>query len=152
AARKRRYLAGDLRPALRPVAAVLLVPEEGGVLPPRHLLEEGGGQRAAGVEIHASSQWRAAPLARRGRMRLCSWRSSICGLYRKGSSLSRAIRPRPQPSRCFPVTAHPVDEALGELPTWNLADLYPGPDAPALKADLDAAAGSARAFHERCAG
>jgi oligoendopeptidase F len=50
------------------------------------------------------------------------------------------------------VTAHPVDEALGELPTWNLADLYPGSDAPALKADLDAAAGKARAFNERCAG
>ncbi|HMA15485.1 MAG: M3 family oligoendopeptidase [Bacteroidota bacterium] len=50
------------------------------------------------------------------------------------------------------MTAHSVDEALGELPTWNLADLYPGPEAPALKADLDATAGKARAFRERYAG
>ena len=28
---------------------------------------------------------------------------------------------------------------LGELPEWNLDDLYPGPDAPALREDLDAA-------------
>ena len=32
------------------------------------------------------------------------------------------------------------------LPLWNLADLYPGPDSPALKADLEAAEKSARAF------
>ncbi|HEY9549961.1 MAG TPA: M3 family oligoendopeptidase [Kiloniellaceae bacterium] len=51
------------------------------------------------------------------------------------------------------MTAKPVvDDALGELPTWNLADLYAGPDSPALKADLDACAGKARAFRERCAG
>src|SRR3546814_4713392 len=34
----------------------------------------------------------------------------------------------------------------------SLADLYAGPDSPALKADLDACAGKARAFRERCAG
>ncbi len=28
---------------------------------------------------------------------------------------------------------------LGALPEWNLADLYESPDAPELKADLDAA-------------
>ncbi len=28
---------------------------------------------------------------------------------------------------------------LGDLPEWNLDDLYPAPDAPALQADLDAA-------------
>jgi len=51
------------------------------------------------------------------------------------------------------MTAQPVvDEALGELPTWNLADLYASPDSPALKADLDAAAGKARAFREHYAG
>ena len=32
------------------------------------------------------------------------------------------------------------------LPLWNLADLYPGPDSPALKADLESAEKSARAF------
>jgi len=45
-----------------------------------------------------------------------------------------------------------ADDALGELPTWNLADLYPGPDSPALKADLEAAAKRARAFRARFAG
>jgi oligoendopeptidase F len=51
------------------------------------------------------------------------------------------------------LTAKPVvDTALGELPTWNLADLYPAPDSPALAADLDAAAGKVKAFRERYAG
>ncbi|MGN6487559.1 MAG: M3 family oligoendopeptidase [Devosia sp.] len=35
---------------------------------------------------------------------------------------------------------------LGELPTWNLADLYPANDSPQLKADLKAAQDEARAF------
>jgi oligoendopeptidase F len=30
-------------------------------------------------------------------------------------------------------------KALGDLPEWRLGDLYEGPDAPAFKADLDAA-------------
>lgn len=33
-----------------------------------------------------------------------------------------------------------------DLPVWNLADLYEGMDAPALKADLESAATEARAF------
>jgi oligoendopeptidase F len=45
-----------------------------------------------------------------------------------------------------------ADEGLGQLPTWNLSDLYSGPDSPALAADLDAGAGKARAFRERYAG
>ena len=36
--------------------------------------------------------------------------------------------------------------ALGELPEWNLADLYPGIDAPELKADIERAAREAEAF------
>ena len=49
--------------------------------------------------------------------------------------------------------AKPVrDEALGELPTWNLADLYPGPDSPALLGDLETSAAKAKAFHQRYAG
>ncbi|GAB4364761.1 MAG: M3 family oligoendopeptidase [Kiloniellaceae bacterium] len=49
--------------------------------------------------------------------------------------------------------AKPVkDEALGELPTWNLADLYPGPDSPALQGDLETGAAKAKAFHQRYAG
>ena len=35
---------------------------------------------------------------------------------------------------------------LGALPEWNLADLYPAVDSPALRADLDAAAREARTF------
>ncbi len=47
-----------------------------------------------------------------------------------------------------PVT----DENLGELPAWNLADLYPDLDSPALQADLEGAAAQAKAFHARHAG
>jgi oligoendopeptidase F len=35
---------------------------------------------------------------------------------------------------------------LGPMPTWNLADLYPGNDSPELKADLSAAQAEAKAF------
>ena len=41
---------------------------------------------------------------------------------------------------------------LGALPEWNLADLYEGPDAPALKADLQASERAADAMHEAYAG
>ena len=47
-----------------------------------------------------------------------------------------------------PVT----DETLGELPAWNLADLYSDPESQALQADLEAGAKRARAFRERYAG
>jgi len=45
-----------------------------------------------------------------------------------------------------------VDETLGELPAWNLADLYSGPESADLQADLDGAAKQAKAFHQRYAG
>ena len=35
---------------------------------------------------------------------------------------------------------------LGELPTWDLADLYPGRESPELKGDLGAAVEDADAF------
>ena len=35
---------------------------------------------------------------------------------------------------------------FGELPEWNLDDLYPGPEAPELKRDLDWAKVEAKAF------
>ncbi len=38
------------------------------------------------------------------------------------------------------------------LPTWNLDDLYPGPDAPEVKADLAAAARETEAFNARYRG
>jgi oligoendopeptidase F len=37
-------------------------------------------------------------------------------------------------------------QTISELPTWDLADLYPGPDSAELKADLDRAAAAAKAF------
>ncbi|WP_083240538.1 M3 family oligoendopeptidase [Methyloceanibacter methanicus] len=42
--------------------------------------------------------------------------------------------------------------ALGDLPEWNLGDLYDAPEAPALKADLEKARHDAEAMHERYAG
>ncbi|MEM9028377.1 MAG: M3 family oligoendopeptidase [Pseudomonadota bacterium] len=37
-------------------------------------------------------------------------------------------------------------EPLGDLPEWNLSDLYPGPDSPELLADLERVAADAEAF------
>ncbi|MBI3453008.1 MAG: M3 family oligoendopeptidase [Rhodospirillales bacterium] len=42
----------------------------------------------------------------------------------------------------------PAGEGLGDLPNWNLADLYPGRDSPAIEADLAAAEKDARAFRD----
>jgi oligoendopeptidase F len=41
---------------------------------------------------------------------------------------------------------------LAALPEWNLADLYAGPDAPKLKADLETSERAADAMQERYAG
>ena len=41
---------------------------------------------------------------------------------------------------------------LGPLPEWDLSDLYPGRDSPALKRDLESAAAEAVAFAERYRG
>ena len=38
------------------------------------------------------------------------------------------------------------------LPVWDLSDLYPAPDSPALQSDLSGAEASARAFKDRYAG
>jgi oligoendopeptidase F len=45
-----------------------------------------------------------------------------------------------------------VKQPLGTLPEWNLGDLYSGPDAPALKADLQTSERTADAMHESYAG
>ena len=42
--------------------------------------------------------------------------------------------------------------ALGDLPEWNLADLYAGMDAPELKRDLDKAMSDSIAFEDRWKG
>jgi oligoendopeptidase F len=38
---------------------------------------------------------------------------------------------------------------LGNLPTWDLSDLYPGPDSAALKADLERMDTASKDFHKR---
>ena len=43
-------------------------------------------------------------------------------------------------------------QALGPLPEWDLADLYPGRDSPQLQRDLAALAADATAFRERFQG
>jgi oligoendopeptidase F len=46
----------------------------------------------------------------------------------------------------------PAEPKLGALPEWNLADLYSGPDAAELKADLATSQRAAEAMHERYCG
>ena len=41
---------------------------------------------------------------------------------------------------------------LGDLPEWDLADLYPGPESDELKRDLERIGREAAAFHDRYAG
>jgi len=53
------------------------------------------------------------------------------------------------PTAAEPAAKPPV---LGDLPEWDLGDLYPSLDAPELTADLDRAAAEAKALRERCHG
>ena len=46
----------------------------------------------------------------------------------------------------------PEGAAAQTLPTWNLADLYPGPDAPELERDLKDAGAKATAFRQQYEG
>src|SRR6476620_6084150 len=48
--------------------------------------------------------------------------------------------------------ARKAKQPLGTLPEWNLTDLYRGPDAPALKADLETSEHTAEAMQENYAG
>jgi oligoendopeptidase F len=50
------------------------------------------------------------------------------------------------------ASAGAAEQALGPLPEWDLRDLYPGPDAPELKRDLETSMGDAAAFAERYQG
>ncbi|NIA69130.1 M3 family oligoendopeptidase [Pelagibius litoralis] len=45
-----------------------------------------------------------------------------------------------------------MDEALGELPAWDLSDLYPGPDSEALKQDLAQSEDRADTFRKTYSG
>ena len=46
----------------------------------------------------------------------------------------------------------PDDATAAKLPTWNLADLYAGPDAPEVERDLQNAAAKAADFHRQYEG
>jgi len=50
------------------------------------------------------------------------------------------------------ASSKPKAAGLGELPEWNLADLYPGMDSPQLKADLQKTAAESVAFETRWKG
>ena len=50
------------------------------------------------------------------------------------------------------ATAKTKSEELGKLPEWDLTDLYPATDAPALEADLKRAADEAEALADRYEG
>lgn len=52
------------------------------------------------------------------------------------------------------AAALPQEDAasFGDLPVWNLGDLYAAPDAPEVKADIAAAADAAAAFNKRYKG
>ncbi|MRU16800.1 M3 family oligoendopeptidase [Roseovarius sp. A21] len=52
--------------------------------------------------------------------------------------------PRPQPT--FDANANAGGDNLGNLPEWDLSDLYPAPDAPELQKDLDWLAGACADF------
>ncbi|MGH6788895.1 MAG: M3 family oligoendopeptidase, partial [Pseudolabrys sp.] len=61
------------------------------------------------------------------------------------SAAKRAVRPAPKPA------ARPIAKSSskpGALPEWNLADLYPGLDSPALKSDLEKAESDCAAFEQ----
>src|SRR5215469_902906 len=60
-----------------------------------------------------------------------------------------AAKAKPKHRSLAPAGAKPK---LGKLPEWNLADLYNGPDAPELKADLASAESAADAMQARYAG
>ncbi len=50
------------------------------------------------------------------------------------------------------LAANENAKGLGNLPEWNLGDLYAGPDAPELKSDLERAAKDATAFEAKWKG
>jgi oligoendopeptidase F len=50
------------------------------------------------------------------------------------------------------ATAPTSNQTLGDLPRWDLTDLYPGPDSPALAADLAAARAGAERLRSRLHG
>jgi oligoendopeptidase F len=54
--------------------------------------------------------------------------------------------------RAAEAAASESGKALGALPEWDLSDLYPGPESPALQRDLTRLAADAEAFRRRYEG
>ena len=52
----------------------------------------------------------------------------------------------PRPTAAFDAREPAADAALGDLPEWDLADLYAGPDAPEIARDSEWLAAECRAF------
>jgi oligoendopeptidase F len=50
------------------------------------------------------------------------------------------------------LASAPAGDATADLPAWDLTDLYPAPDSPAVEADFAAADSDARAFAAAHAG
>ena len=65
--------------------------------------------------------------------------------------LPTAFPPLPQPAFA-PDAAKAKAAKLGDLPEWNLDDLYDAPESPELKGDLEKAEEAADAMQESCAG
>src|SRR4029079_14345423 len=70
----------------------------------------------------------------------------------KRATRSRAQRPLPKrksDARAVARTAaKPAKAALGPLPEWNLADLYPAMDSPAVGKDLEQGEAECSAFEK----
>jgi oligoendopeptidase F len=64
-----------------------------------------------------------------------------CGSNTLGETMSPPASPVRSPEGASAA-------ALGQLPEWNLADLYPGLDSPAVAADLDSAQARCKAFED----
>src|SRR5919201_6003266 len=75
-----------------------------------------------------------------------AWRPLPPGLYAGPTSKEQAMASRPSEKKPDPASSA---NALGPLPEWNLADLYPGRDSPELKRDLARTEAEAGAFRER---
>jgi len=54
------------------------------------------------------------------------------------------LRALPRDENALPVAAEAPE--LGQLPEWDLSDLYPAPDAPELTRDLEAVEAACCAF------
>src|SRR4051812_10181631 len=93
----------------------------------------------------------------RGRARACRWmefaRSAKSGLLVPPRQLSRwssqeAAMPEKKRRAAGGIEKSRSARGIGQLPEWNLADLYAGMDDPQIKQDLDRADAESLAFAE----